>query len=90
MKLIDRIHNLSTAPGVFSIEKISEYVDEVDQYFVPMYKKAKGLFNQRSVYEVLKGMLMIQCRTIRSFVSIIETNNAQKYPQEVLDYVKNN
>ena len=71
VKIIDRIHNLSTAVGVFSTEKLSEYCDEVDNYFVDMMRSAKNEFNQREVYEVLKFMLQTEVRTIRAFLSII-------------------
>lgn len=74
VKLIDRIHNLSTAPGVFSTEKISEYCDEVDMYFVEMMRIAKSNFNQRDVYEVLKFILQNEVRTIRSFLQLVKTS----------------
>lgn len=68
VKLIDRVHNLSTAPGVFSTEKILGYCDEVDTYFFEMIKMAKVNFNNRCVYETLKFMLKIQVHTIRSLL----------------------
>lgn len=70
VKLIDRVHNLSTAPGVFSTVKLIDYCDEVDMYFIDMYRKAKANFNQREVYEILKTMLSIETRTIRSLVNL--------------------
>jgi (p)ppGpp synthase/HD superfamily hydrolase len=72
VKLIDRIHNLSTAVGVFNNEKLAEYCNEVEKYFLDMMHKAKSNFNQREVYEVLKFMLMTQVSTIRKFLSIID------------------
>lgn len=77
VKLIDRIHNLSTAVGVFSTEKLAEYCDEVEMYFVDMLKSAKNQFNQREVYEVLKFMLMNQVRTIRKFLVIIDAQTEE-------------
>lgn len=68
VKLIDRVHNLSTAPGVFKTEKILEYCDEVERYFLPMTRTAKAKFDQRSVYETLKFMLNTQVHTIRALV----------------------
>lgn len=68
VKLIDRVHNLSTAPGVFSTEKILGYCDEVDTYFYDMLKTAKVKFNQKSVYETLKFMLKTQTHTIRALL----------------------
>ncbi len=71
VKMIDRIHNLSTAVGVFSAEKLAEYCDEVEKYFVDMVHTAKNKFNQREVYEVLKFMLQTEVRTIRNFLKMI-------------------
>lgn len=65
VKLIDRVHNLSTAPGVFTDTKIHQYCNEVDLYFFEMIKNAKEQFAQRSVYETLKFMLNTQVHTIR-------------------------
>lgn len=66
VKLIDRVHNLSTAPGVFTNNKLHEYCDEVDMYFLDMIRAAKEQFSQRSVYETLKFMLNTQTHTIRA------------------------
>lgn len=68
VKLVDRVHNLSTAPGVFSTEKILSYCDETDTYFFDMINSAKVLFNQRSAYEVLKFMLKTEVHTIRNLL----------------------
>jgi (p)ppGpp synthase/HD superfamily hydrolase len=73
VKLIDRVHNLSTAPGVFTNRKLGEYCDEAETYFLTMMKDAKNNFNQREVYEVLKFMLTTQVRTIRKFLVMLET-----------------
>lgn len=72
VKMIDRIHNLSTAVGVFSQEKLAEYCNEVDKYFIDMMRTAKNKFNQREVYEVLKFMLQTEVRTIRGFLTMME------------------
>lgn len=69
VKAIDRYHNLSTAPGVFSGSKIMEYCDEVEMYFIPMLRKAKQLHNQRAVYELMKSILITQIKTIDVFCS---------------------
>lgn len=72
VKLIDRVHNLSTAVGVFRTEKLKEYVDEVDAYFFDMISRAKNNFNQRQAYEVLKSMLLIECKTINKFHILLQ------------------
>ena len=77
VKMIDRIHNLSTAVGVFSLEKLSEYCNEVEKYFVDMVHTAKNQFNQREVYEVLKFMLQTEVRTIRNFLKMIADEVAE-------------
>lgn len=69
VKAIDRYHNLSTAPGVFSNSKILEYCEEVETYFIPMLRKAKQLHNQRAVYELMKSILTTQVNTIDKFCS---------------------
>lgn len=78
VKIIDRIHNLSTAVGVFSNEKLSEYCDEVEKYFLDMMHTAKSNFNQREVYEVLKFMLLTELRIIRKFLAIINEEQAER------------
>jgi (p)ppGpp synthase/HD superfamily hydrolase len=78
VKLIDRIHNLSTAVGVFSNEKLSEYCNEVEKYFLDMMHTAKSNFNQREVYEVLKFMLLTELRIIRKFLAIIDEEQAER------------
>lgn len=78
VKMIDRIHNLSTAVGVFSNEKLTEYCDEVDKYFVDMVHNAKNNFNQREVYEVLKFMLQTEVRTIRNFMKLIKNDEIEQ------------
>lgn len=70
VKLVDRVHNLSTAPGVFKASKLLEYCNEVDEYFFGMIRTAKNNFNQRSVYESLKFMLNTQVHTIRSLIAV--------------------
>lgn len=76
VKLIDRVHNLSTAPGVFKTEKILEYCDEVDTYFFGMLKTARDNFGQRAVYETLKFMLNTQVHTIRTLLKTEDGNES--------------
>lgn len=66
VKLIDRLHNISTMLGVFSLKKLVEYVDETNTYYLPMLKKAKRKFQeQNALYELLKSTLSIQLATIQ-------------------------
>lgn len=41
IKIIDRANNVSTMAGVFSVEKLREYVLETEQYVLPLLRKAK-------------------------------------------------
>jgi Guanosine polyphosphate pyrophosphohydrolases/synthetases len=66
VKLIDRVHNLSTAPGVFSAEKLSEYCKETEDYYFDMIRLCKENFSNRSVYENLKFILRTQVNTIQA------------------------
>ncbi len=66
VKLIDRLHNLSTMQGAFKPEKQVEYVKECEQYFFPMLKKAKRKFLfQSSAYENIKSVLLILCNNVK-------------------------
>ena len=60
VKVVDRIHNLSTMAGVFPIVKERKYVTVVHQHFYPMIKKARRLHPEyEAVFELLKNMLAL-------------------------------
>lgn len=62
----DRIHNVQTMVGVFSLEKQARYLNEVDEYFLPMLKTARRRFpRQEAAYENMKHMLVSQSALIR-------------------------
>ena len=64
-KLADRIHNISTMQGVFSVQKVQAYVEETKTFFVPMLKVARRRFpDQEGAYENLKLMLTSQLALI--------------------------
>lgn len=44
VKWADRINNINTMVWVFSKEKQLEYIKEVEEYFLPMLKKARKNF----------------------------------------------
>lgn len=98
VKLIDRVHNLSTAPGVFTDHKLHEYCDEVDAYFLDLIKVAKEQFAQRSVYETLKFMLNTQVHTIRALcvkpdpTAVLMTpkmlNDVVPYTRQTMPHIK--
>lgn len=66
VKLVDRIHNLSTMQGVFSLEKEQKYIDEVHKYFLPMIKNARRNFPaQESAYELIKCSMNLLVSSIQ-------------------------
>ncbi len=61
VKLADRAHNLQTMQGVFSYEKQTAYLAEVDEWFFPMIRQARRNFpRQYPAYENLKITLRNQ------------------------------
>ena len=40
VKLIDRCHNVSTMPGVFTLERMKKYYQETNQYVLPLLEQA--------------------------------------------------
>ena len=57
----DRINNLQTMLGVFTLEKQKAYCEETRKYFLPMLKAARRNFpEQEPVYENIKLMLNSQ------------------------------
>lgn len=72
VKGADRIHNLNSMVGVFSVDKQQAYVQEAETYFFPMLKQARRLHPQQEpVYENIKYM-------IRSQVTLIKVMHAAK------------
>lgn len=64
----DRVHNQSTAAGVFSNTKIIEYVDESENFILPMLKNARRKFpSQDGAYQNLRVVLRTQNTTLRYF-----------------------
>jgi len=41
VKLLDRCDNVSTMAGVFSVEKIKQYIEETKQYILPLLRQTK-------------------------------------------------
>ncbi len=63
----DRMHNLQTMVGVFTIEKQKKYIQEVHDLFLPMLKKARRLFShQVNAYENIKHVLTSQMELIEA------------------------
>jgi (p)ppGpp synthase/HD superfamily hydrolase len=67
VKACDRIHNLQSMVGVFSIDKQKLYITEVRDLFFPMLKKARRQFpHQVMAYENCKWMLTSQIQLIEA------------------------
>lgn len=66
-KAADRAHNILTMHGAdWSLEKQTEYVDELDRWFLPMVKAARRNFpQQEAAYENVKTLLVVQAAHIR-------------------------
>lgn len=67
VKLADRIHNVSTMVGVFTIPKQEDYVYEIKQYFFPLLKKARGNFpEQKMSYHSMQTFLKTMNKTVEA------------------------
>jgi (p)ppGpp synthase/HD superfamily hydrolase len=63
----DRIHNQHTAFGVFSADKVRDYVAETEEYFLPMLRAARTRYTrQEPVYENMKFVLLSQMQLLRA------------------------
>jgi (p)ppGpp synthase/HD superfamily hydrolase len=66
VKGADRIHNINSMVGVFSKEKQQKYCAEVEQYFLPMLKKARKTHpDQLQAYSNIEHMLRSQINLLR-------------------------
>lgn len=73
VKPADRIHNHSTLLGVFSGDKIKEYVAETRSLVLPMLKAARRNFpSQEPVYEAL-GLVLSTQLPLLDFVALKST-----------------
>lgn len=72
VKGADRIHNQSTMAGVFSAEKIVDYIDETETFILPMLKKARRKFPvQDGAYQNERLVLRTQNTTYRHFATAL-------------------
>ena len=72
LKGADRIHNQATAPGVFGPDKILEYVEETEQFILPMLKTARRTFpTQDGAYQNIRTVLVSQNHMLRHLASAL-------------------
>ena len=72
----DRIHNVNSMNGVFTIDKQESYIDEVERLVLPMLKQAKLNFpHQSSAYSNIQHMLKSQGRMIRAMIGAHKNGN---------------
>jgi len=69
VKGVDRWHNLSTMLGVFSMEKMQRYIDETEEYHLPMLKTARKLYPEyEATFELIKRAIKLQITTIKYII----------------------
>jgi (p)ppGpp synthase/HD superfamily hydrolase len=79
----DRIHNIQSMVNVFTNKGQLWYIEETEEYIIPMLKKARRKFiEQESIYENIKHVLLSQIELIKGIHKakgiqdgIISTNN---------------
>lgn len=66
----DRVHNQRTMGGVFTLTKQQQYIEETEEYFLPMLKTAAGLFPlQYLAYMNIRTMLKTQIELITETIT---------------------
>lgn len=69
VKFGDRVHNISSAVGVFKKSRLIRYVNEVKMDFIPNAKISRRLFpDQEAVYENMKLELVNQINLIDNII----------------------
>ena len=83
VKLADRINNVSSMVGVFTIKKQEDYLFEIKEYFLPMLKKVRGTFpDQSQSYYGMNTFLKNMSVTIEAVLSAEKKLIAQEKPTE--------
>ena len=73
VKGLDRVNNLHSMIGVFSLEKMADYAKEAETVFLPMLKKAGKLFpEQQSAYHAISQQMKQAISFTRSYLSAIK------------------
>lgn len=65
----DRIHNHQTMPGVFTYEKQQTYINETQEFILPMIKSARKKWTkQEAAYQNIKHVLLTQIELIQTII----------------------
>lgn len=76
VKGADRVNNIQTMVGVFSLERQKEYLDETENLVLPMLKTARRQFTiQESAYENMKFVLRSQIELIQAIHKVDNGNH---------------
>lgn len=69
VKGLDRVNNLHSMIGVFTLEKMTTYANEAEKVFLPMLKKAGKLFpEQQSAYHAISQQMKQAIIFTRAYV----------------------
>ena len=73
VKGLDRVNNLHSMIGVFTVEKMTTYANEAEKVFLPMLKKAGKLFpEQQSAYHAISQQMKQAIIFTRAYVKGIQ------------------
>jgi GTP pyrophosphokinase len=78
IKIADRCHNVSTMAGVFSIEKVKQYIQETYDYVIPLIKHVKHYHPEYSdqVY-IMKMQLESNCKGFEALIKYFEQEKTE-------------
>lgn len=69
VKAVDRYHNLNTMVGVFSMEKIEEYITETEEFVLPMLKQGMRTYPEfEPIFQNIKLGLQTQLGLIKALI----------------------
>lgn len=67
----DRVHNQASMPGVFTLDKMEEFMGETEEFVLPMLSAARKNFpEQEMAYSLLRNHLKEQIHIIRTCAAI--------------------
>lgn len=79
IKIADRCHNVSTMAGVFSIDKVKQYIQETYDYVIPLIKHIKQYHPEYSdqVY-IMKMQLESNCKGFKALIKYFEEEKKER------------